>query len=246
MFLDLLEPAQHLAHLLRAVGHRVQADDCITGTEAQTFQGGGRDTLRIISGVVGLKPAAQGAGQTNGGIAVGGDGDFLGGVDQIQVAHDLAHRRHHFRCQAPAEFADVVAGCGFAQNPLPQVGHRPAPDFVVDGFVHVILNDPGDFVLFIRYRRTFPEVPQGQRRQHHLGSHPLLGVFRGKTRQLVSGFLLVGLGQHLFDVPECVSFPQQGGFQLHSVHPFVHGASGHSGHGQTVPGCSAFLRTIKI
>ena len=112
MFLDLLEPAQHLAHLLRAVRHRVQTDHRISCAEAQAFQGGGGDALRVIGGMVGLEPAAQGAGQTDGGIAVGGNGDLLSGVDQIQVAHQLAHGGNHLRCQPPAELADVVAGGG--------------------------------------------------------------------------------------------------------------------------------------
>ena len=58
MFVDLLEPSQHLPHLFRAVGHRIQTDHRITGTEAETFQGRCRDAFRIVRGVVGLQSAA--------------------------------------------------------------------------------------------------------------------------------------------------------------------------------------------
>ena len=212
VLLDLLKTPQHLAHLLRGVRHRVQADDRISRAEAQPFQGGGRDALRVVGGVVGLQPARQRPRQADGGIAVGGDGDFACGIDEVEIAHQLAHRRDHLRRQPPAELADVAARGSFVQNPLPQVGHRPAPDFLIDGLVHVVLNDPGDLVAFIGDGGVFPEIGKRQGGKHHLGRHPLLGSFRRQTRQLVAGFFLVGLGQHLLDIPECVGFSQQCGF----------------------------------
>ena len=212
MCLDLLKPPQHLAHLLRGVRHRVQADDRISRAEAQPFQGGGRDALRVVGGVVGLQAARQRSRQADGGIAVGGDGDLAGGIDEVEIAHQLAHRRDHLRRQPPAELADVAARGIFVQNPLPQVGHRPAPDFLIDGLVHVVLDDSCDLVAFIGDGGVFPEIGQCQGGKHHLGRHPLLGGLRRQTCQLVAGFFLVGLGQHLLDIPECVGFSQQCGF----------------------------------
>src|SRR5699024_254968 len=100
-------------------------------------------------GVVGLEAAGQGARQADGGIAVGGDLDLLGGVDQVHVAHQLGHGGDHLGRQAPAHPSDGVAVVVFRQQPLPQFGHRPVLDLVVDLFVHVVLNDAGDFVLLI-------------------------------------------------------------------------------------------------
>ena len=48
--------------------------------------------------------------QNDGGIAVGGDGDLAGGVNEVQVPHELAHRRHHFRGQPPAQALNVRSG----------------------------------------------------------------------------------------------------------------------------------------
>ena len=147
--------------------------------------------------MVGLQAAAQGPRQTDGGIAVGGDGDLAGGVNEVQVPHELAHRRHHFRGQSPAEAPDVCPGGGFRENPLPQVGHRPALDFLIFRFVDIVLNDSCDLVLLIGHNGILPQLPQGHSGEHHLGGDPLLGIFRRQPRQLIPGFFLVGLGKHL-------------------------------------------------
>ena len=212
VLLDLLKTPQHLAHLLRGVRHRVQADDRIPRAEAQSLQSGGRDAFGVVGGVVGLQAARQRPRQADGGIAVGGDGDLACGIDEVEIAHQLAHRRDHLRRQPPAELADVAARGRFVQNPLPQVGHRPAPDSLVYGLIHVVLNDPGDLVAFIGDGGVFPEIGQRQSGKHHLGRHSLLRGLRRQTCQLVAGFFLVGLGQYLLDIPECVGFSQQCGF----------------------------------
>ena len=107
MILDFRKTSQHLLHLFRTVRHRIQSDDCVTGTETEAFQRGCRNTLRIVGGMVGLEPAAQGSGQTDGGIAVGGNGDLAGRINQIQIAHQLADCRNHLRRQSPAHFPDI-------------------------------------------------------------------------------------------------------------------------------------------
>ncbi len=219
MLLDLLEPAQHLAHLFRGVRHRVQTDHRIPCAKGQALQGGGGDALRVVGGVVGLQTAAQGSRQADGGVAMGGNGDFLGRVDQVQIAHQLAHRRDHLRCQPPAQLPDVISRGSFRQDPLPQVRYGPVSDFVIDSLIHIILDDPGHFILFIGNRRTLPQVPQGHSGQHHLGCDPLLSAFRRQARQLIAGFFLVGLSQHLFQIVKCVGFPQKGGFQIHFIIP---------------------------
>ena len=147
--------------------------------------------------MVGLEAAGKGSRQADGGIAVGGDGDLACGVNQVKVTHQLTHRRHHFRGQAPAEAADVRARGFFRQDPLPQVGHRPVPKIGVDFFVYVVLDDPGNLVLLIGDGGIFPQISQGHRREDHLCGDPLLGAFRRQARQLVAGLFLVGLGQDL-------------------------------------------------
>ena len=138
---------------------------------------------------------------------MGGDGDLVGGVNQVKIAHEFCHRGHHFRGQTPTDFANVVTAYCLGQDPFPEFRNRPVSDAVVDVFIYVILNDPGDLVLFIGDCGILPEVAQGQRGQHYLGGDALLGGFGGKACQLVTGFFLVGLGQNLFDIPERIGFP---------------------------------------
>ena len=208
VLLDLLKPPQDFAHLLRGVRHRVQADDRIPRAEAQTLQRGSRDALRVVGGVVGLEAAGKGPRQADGGIAVGRDPDFTGGINQVEVAHQLRHRRHHFRRQPPADAPDVRP-CGvLVQQPLPEFRHIPIPNLGKNLLVDVILNDPGNLVLFVGHRRVLPQVPQRQVRQYHLGRHPLPGILRRQPRQLIPGFFLIRLGQNILNVPESVCFSQ--------------------------------------
>ena len=75
------------------------------------------------------------------------------------------------------------------------LGNRPAFDFFVFRQVQIVLNDPGDFILFVGYRRIFPQLLKGNAGEHHLGGDPFLGAFRGETRQLIAGLLFVCLGK---------------------------------------------------
>ena len=147
--------------------------------------------------MVGLQAAAQGSRQTDGGVAVGGDGNLRRGVNQIQVAHNLADCRHHLRGQSPAYSADVRPGGCLRENPLPQLRNRPALNLTIGGAVDVVLDDPGHLVVLVGHRRVLPELLQGHGGEHHLGGDPLPGILRRQPRQLIPGFLLIGLGQYL-------------------------------------------------
>ena len=52
----------------------------------------------------------------------------------------------------------------------------------------------------------FPQIAQSQCRQHHLRRHTLLSRFRRQSRQLIAGFLLIGLGQNVLDIPKQICF----------------------------------------
>ena len=217
--LDLLEPVQHPADALHAVVHRVEAQHRVPRPEGEPLQQGGHDAVRVVGGVVGLEAAGQGARQADGGVAVGGDPDLFGRVDQIQVAHQLGHGGDHLRRQAPAHPPDGVAAVLLVQQPLPQLRHRPVLDLVVDLLVHVVLDDAGDLVLLIGDGGVVAEIRQGQVGHHHLGRHPLLGVLGGDARQPVARLLLVGFGQGVLHGLEFVDVPQQLGFEYHVIAP---------------------------
>ena len=217
--LDLLEPVQHPPDALHTVVHRVKAQHRVPRAEGEALQQGGHDAVGIVGGMVGLEAAGQGTRQADGGVAVGGDADFFGRVDEIQIAHQLGHGGDHLRRQAAAHPADGVAAVFFIQQPLPQLGHRPVPDLLVDLLVHVVLDDAGDLVLLVGNGGVGPQIGQGEVGHHHLGRHPLLGVLRRNARQPVAGLLLVCFGQGVLYRLKLVHVPQQLCFEYHVIAP---------------------------
>ena len=113
-----------------------------------------------------------------------------------------------------AAYSSGKPAIGVGAGNGPAYIHRSADvaHALIYSLIHVVLNDSCDLVAFIGDGGVFPEIGKRQGGKHHLGRHPLLGSFRRQTRQLVAGFFLVGLGQHLLDIPECVGFSQQCGF----------------------------------
>ena len=72
---------------------------------------------------------------------------------------------------------------------------------------------------------VLPEVGQQQAGHHHLGGDPLLSGLRRQSRQAVSGFVFIGFGQGVLDVPECICLAQKPCFQNHGFTPFVNSTS---------------------
>ena len=208
----LVKQVQNSAQPLHGVRHRVQAQHRVARAEGQALHQRGQDAVGIVGGVIGLEAAAEGAGEADGCIAVGGDANLSGGVDQVQVAHELGNRRHHLRRQAPGHIADLGLGGVFRQQPLPQLRHGPVADLGVDRLIDVILDDAGDLVVLIGDHGIIPQVGQQQVGQDHLGRHPFLGIFRRDTCQLVTGFFLIGLGQNLLDGGKGVGMIEEFGF----------------------------------
>ena len=196
--LDLVEPFQYLGQAGHRVVHRIQADQRIPAAVTQSLEQGGRDALHIVRGVVRLKPGSQGPPQADGGIAVGRHPDLGGRVDQVQIAHQLRHRRHHLRGQRLGYPPDILLRGLVVQNPLPQLRYRPAPYLPVNGLVDAVLVEPGHLVLLVGDHRVLPELTKQHIRQHLLGRDPFDGGGSRHPGQHVPGFLLIGLGQHFF------------------------------------------------
>ena len=209
----LMEAVQHPADALHAVVHGVEAQHRVPRAVGEALQQGGHDAVGVVGGVVGLEAAGEGPRLADGGVAVGGDLDFLRRVDEIHVAHQLGHRRNHLGRQAPGYPPDILIGGLLAEKPLPQLRDRPVLDLGVDLFVHVILNDAGHLVLLVGDGGAVAQVGQQKVRHHHLGGHPLLGGLGGDARQTVAGFDLVCLGQHVLDRLEFVDAAEEFGFE---------------------------------
>ena len=208
----LVKERENLPQPVHGIRHRVEPQYRVARAEGQPLQQGGQNTVGIVGGVIGLQAAAQGAGQADGGIAVGRDGDFIRRRNQVQAAHQLGRRGGHLRRQPPGDAPDIGAGGGLGQQPLPKVRHGPALDRAVDGLVEIVLDDAGDLVVLIGHRRVLPQVLQRQPGQHNLGRHALLGVRRRDSGQLVAGFFLIGLGQHFLHRRKSIDLAKQHGF----------------------------------
>ncbi|MPN20364.1 hypothetical protein SDC9_167743 [bioreactor metagenome] len=103
LLLQLLKPREDGLHAGAGRVHRVEADDRVARAVGKPFQHGGSDALHIVGGVVGLQPHGQGAGLADGGDAGGFHAHFGGGVDEVQIAHQLADRGDHLAGQAAAQ-----------------------------------------------------------------------------------------------------------------------------------------------
>ena len=196
--LDLIEPFQHLGQTGHRVVHRIQADQRIPAAVAQALEQGSRDALHIVRGVVRLKPGGQGPSQTDGGIAVGRNTDLGGRINQVQIAHQLRHRRYHLGGQRLGNPSDIFLRGLIVQNPLTQLRNRPPPDLPVNGLVDTVLVEPGHLVLLVGDHRVLPELAKQRIRQHLLGRDALDSGGCRHPCQHVPGFLLIGLGQHFF------------------------------------------------
>ena len=138
--------------------------------------------------------------------AVPRDADFAGGVDQIQVGHQLGHRGDHLRRQPVRHPAHILAAGGVAQQPFPQRAHRPVFDFGVDAFVNRVVDHARHFILLVRHGRAVAQRPQRHFGQHQFGRGAFGGGLGSHTRQPVAGFFLVGLAHQHAQVGEFVAF----------------------------------------
>ena len=168
---------------------------------------------------LGLKTGREGAGQADGGVAVRADADLLGGVHQIQIAHQLAHAGDALGGQAPGGALDHLAGGLFAEQPLAELGHGHILKAVENGLVQVVLDNAGYLVLLIGNGGAVAQIIERQVGQNHLSSDPLLRGLGGDACQLVAGFFLVCLGHDLTDGFELVDMAEQPGFENHFFHP---------------------------
>ena len=169
--------------------------------------------------MVGLEPGGQAPPLPDGGVAGGGDPHLVGGVDQVQVAHELAHAGDDLGGEPPAEGLDVLLRGVVAEDVLPQLGDGPPPDPLVDRRVHPVLDDPGHLVVLVGDHRVLPQVADQKVAEHLLGGDALQPRGGGDPRQHVPGLLLVGLGQHLLDGAELEGLAEQCGGKPHAPPP---------------------------
>ena len=97
-----LEPVLYLVETFKDAGQagycvvdRVQAKEGVAAPIGKALEQGGGDAVHIVGGVIGLEAGGEAAPSAYGGVAGGGYPHLVGTVDQIQVAHELAHTCHH-------------------------------------------------------------------------------------------------------------------------------------------------------
>ena len=87
---------------------------------------------------------------------MGGDSDFPGPVNQVEIRHEFGHRSNHFPGQGIADPPDHRSGGGIRQQPFPEIAHAPALDLFINGFVDRVINDTGHLIGLIGHRRIGP------------------------------------------------------------------------------------------
>ena len=100
LFAHPIEQFQQLAHGLRAVGGRVDAQQGVAAAVEQAIDEAGGDAARVVGGVVGLEAGGQAAALPQRITKARDDFAAPGHANQLLVAQQLAHGRHHFRRQA--------------------------------------------------------------------------------------------------------------------------------------------------
>lgn len=197
----------------------VDADDGVAGAVGEAFVNFGADAFGGVGGVVGLVAGGEGAGFADGVGAVGRDGDFFGGVHQVEVGHQFGDACDHFGGEAVGDTADHVGGGSIGEEPLAKFSHSPAFDFVVHGLVYGIVDDAGDFIFFVRHGGGVVEDGEGDFGEDEFGGDAFGGAFRGHACEPVAGFFLVGFAHEEADVREFVGFAVEFGAEEH-VGPF--------------------------
>ncbi|KAI3488917.1 hypothetical protein L1887_46947 [Cichorium endivia] len=125
---DGVEHLQQGADRGDAVGGRVDADHGVTVAVEQAVEDARGDPRRFVGGVVGLQAGRQAPAQPHGAAETGDHTDLLRHQDQVLHAHDLRHRRGHFRGQARGQGAQAGFVGLIAQQPVAQAADGQVAD----------------------------------------------------------------------------------------------------------------------
>ena len=212
---ELMNGFQKISGVFRVIFYGVNTDYSVTGAIGEAFFHGGHNTVHIIGGVVRLVSVRHSAGKTNGGVAARRLTNFGGSGNEVQVGHKFRNGGNGFTGHAATEAKDFVATV--RQDVLTEFTDRVPFEFVVDEFVYIIINNAGNFVLFVRNDRVFIDVFQGHAAQHESSCDSFRLRFSCNALPGITGFHFVRFGQNFGDGMKFECPVVHFCFQLHSL-----------------------------
>ena len=185
-FAQRIQHPQQLHRVAHAVRRRVDADHRVARTVQQPVQHRDGDAARVVGRVVGLQPAGQAPRQADR-VAEGRHHPaFPRHGDQVLVAHQLRHRRHHLRRQPRGQRGQRRRIRLVRQQPVAEIPHRPVRDRCEGGCIMRVEDQPRHLVRLVGHHRFGQEGLQRQFRQHPARRHAFRIRPGGDPGQLVA------------------------------------------------------------
>ncbi len=220
---------EHAAQALQrghAVGHRVDADHGVARAQHQPVQHRGRHAAQVVGRVVGLQPHGDAAGQPQRVAKACDHAALARHGDQVLVAHDLAHRRHHLGREPGRQSRQCLGRGRVAQQPVAPVAHRHVADGREGGGIVAVDDQAGDGIVLVGHQCLVQEGGKRQVGQHVARGHALLRGGRAHAGQVVARARRAGVGHHLAQVVEGMALAAQGGVIAHGGTPLKARVSG--------------------
>ncbi len=211
----LVEHVQQTPQHLHAVGHRVEPDHRVARAIEQPVERGGRHAAQVVGRVVGLQPHGQVAGQADGVAKPGDHAALFGNGDQVLVAHELGHGRHHFGREARRQRRQCLGGGLLRQQPVAEIAHREMRHRRKSLCVVAVDDQARDVVAFVGDQRFVQELLERRFGQHVARRHALLRGGRANAREIVARARRAGHGHDLLQVVECEDLAGDGGAIAH-------------------------------
>ena len=157
--------------------------------------------------MVGLEPGRKGAGLAYGGNAGGFHTHACGGINQIQIGHQLTHGGNDLAGKTAAHTRELLRRSG--ENPLPKLTDGHILVFPINGQVQAVENQAGHLVLLIGHGGVLADFLHGHLAEHDTRGHTLLRCLRGHAAKLIARFFLVGLSHHIPHITEGIGVAPQ-------------------------------------
>ena len=194
------ERAQNCANRFHRIRGRVHSNHRIPASEEDPLERGQQDPANVIHRVVGLRANSQHSTLAHRIPAMRHIPDFGRRENEVLVAHDFGDGRRDFGNNRPLEMLQLFLACGVVENNFAEFTHGHALDSLESVCVVGFQEQAADFVMRRIDQRLADNFPKGEVREFAFRSHAFSLRARGKTCQLIAGFLLVGLSQQVAQI----------------------------------------------
>jgi hypothetical protein len=199
---EVVEKGDDTHIVLHAIGRRIDPDHRVAGAEQEAVEQAGSNAPRIVGRMIRLEPGRKSAGQSDRVAECGDDAAFGGDNDEVLQAHDFRHRGGHLPGHARSQRSQAVRARPRVEQPFSeladgQVGYRREGPWVV-----TVLDQPGNFVVFIGNKIDLQEGLEGKVGQRRLRRDALDGALRRDAGQCVSGSRRRGFGEKGLEIRE--------------------------------------------